>query len=126
MDNPLDQTGKRKTASIRPDHCRTETNNTILDNVAARRAEKARIADSIARATETQGAIALPGVGKALSTRLLFLADVGESGGGGNNPHAGHSQFTTGELWTGIAILAAVAAVVGFALYGGYKLIRGK
>lgn len=103
-----------------------KTLNTILDNVAARKVEKARIADSIARAAETQGAIALPGVGKSLSTRLLFLADVGDSGSGGNSPHAGHSQFTTGEVWTGIAILAAVVAIAGLALYGGYKLIRGK
>lgn len=103
-----------------------KTINTILDNVAARKTEKARIADSIARVTEKLGAIALPGVGKSLSTRLLFLADVGDSGSGGNSPHAGHSQFTSGEVWTGIAILAAVVAIAGLALYGAYKLIRGK
>ncbi len=103
----------------------------------AKDAEQKRLADSVAAAratgslitpSEQQPARYATNVGKALSSRTLFMQDLAEpgttGGGGGAPPPLAHGYITAPQLAVVLAVLVVGAVAVIAAGYGVYHLVK--
>ena len=90
--------------------------------------------DSLAAAQQT-GALEAPvvteqyaaNIGKAYSPRMLFIQTLpGTEGGGGGIPKANSGPYiSSGQAWGIVGTLVVITAIVVFAGYGVYAIIRG-